>query len=501
MKHRFDTLVEAVLFHAETSGDKPAVILKDEVLTYGELALLARRIAFLFHERYGIKAGDRVMISGVSRPEYPAVLLGLQYLHAVTVPLDKLWPEEAVLRLYDFVRPRMMVTDMEIRREDVAAVTFRALDPAAAPEADPGERFPYVLPDPDRVAEMLFTTGTTGAPKGAMLTYRNIRAITLNNMEGVGIRPDDVVLNPLPLCHSLGLREVRMALYAGATLVLQNGFSAPGELRGNIDRFHCTGFVCVPAVLERLTRSEEGFEQLFGRFRFMEIGAGSLSMNLRKRLPAMLPDTEIFNTWGSSETGGVIFLDVKRRQDKIASLGKPVSSSRVKVVGPSGEEIRAPGPENPGRLALSGEMVMAGYYSMPEENRSALADGWFLTSDLVYTDGDGFVYMLGRVDDIINVGGEKVSPIEVERFAGEYEKIRDAACIGVPDEILGQIPVLFVQAEDPFDTEELMDFLREKLGKHKRPREIVRIGELPRNRMEKLDRKALRKLWDNRRPG
>ena len=116
MKHRFDTLVEAVLFHAETSGDKPAVILKDEVLTYGELALLVRRIAFLFHERYGIKAGDRVMISGVSRPEYPAVLLGLQYLHAVTVPLDKLWPRE-IVRVGELPRNRMEKLDRKALRK------------------------------------------------------------------------------------------------------------------------------------------------------------------------------------------------------------------------------------------------------------------------------------------------------------------------------------------------------------------------------------------------
>ena len=492
----YSTLVEAVLSHAKTVGDKQAIILKKTVLSYAQVAEQVRKTASLLYNRYGISAGDRVMISGLSKPEYLIALMGVQFLHAVTVPLDKVWLEDTVLRLFDFVRPRIIITDMVIHREDVPTVSLRGL--YSDVQAYDGTLPEYALPPVDSIAEILFTTGTTGTPKGAVLTYANIRAITNNNIEGVGTRADDVILDPLPLCHSLGLREARMALYIGATLVIQNGFTFLREMRDNIEAFRCTGFVCVPAVMEQLTHSLDGFAELFSGFRYMEIGAGSLSYNLRKRLPVLLPDTEIINTWGASETGGVIFLDVKRRQDKLAALGKPVSSAGIKVVGESGEEIRATGIDNAGRLAVRGEMTMAGYYSMPEVNRVTLRDGWLLTNDLVYTDDEGFVYMLGRVDDIINVGGEKVSPIEVENVATEHGKVLDAACIGVPDEIMGQVPVLFVEAEEPFSREDLLRFLAGRLERYKLPKTVVRVNGIPRNRMKKLDRKAVRRMWEER---
>ena len=492
----FSTLVEAVLSHSESNGDKPAIILKKRVLSYFQLGKQIRETAKILREQYGISAGDRVMVSALSKPEFLVVFLGIQYLHAITVPLDRVWLEETVFQLYEFVRPKIVITDMLIQRAGVPVISLRELYGDILAGKDSGSE--YILPDMNCTAEMLFTTGTTGMPKGVLLTYGNIRAITNNNIEGVGIRPDDVVLNALPLCHSLGIREARMTLYTGATLVLQNGFSFPRELRENIQEFNCTGFVCVPATMEKLTRSVEGFAELFSHFRYIEIGAGSLSYDLKKRLPKMLPDTNIYNTWGSSETGGVIFLDVKHRQDKTASLGKPVTSARIKVIGDNGDEIHATSIDNAGRMAVYGEMIMSGYYNMPEINRITLVDGWLVTNDLVYTDDDGFVYMLGRADDMINVGGEKVSPIEVENVATEYDKVRDAACIGVTDEIMGQVPVLFVQSDDPFSEAELAHFIASRLETYKVPKVICRVSEIPRNRMKKLERKAVMELWENR---
>lgn len=492
----FHTIVEAILSHTKSKGDKPAIILKKSSLSYSELADQIKKTAHILKNRHGIQAGDKVMISGLSKPEYLVVFLGIQYLHATTVPLDKVWLEDTVLKLFDFIRPKIVITDMAIHREDVPVVSLRELYRDVVEVQEKTED--YILPEFDAIAEMLFTTGTTGTPKGAMLTYGNICSITNNNIEGVGIKETDVVLDPLPLCHSLGLREARMTLYVGATLVIQNGFTFRKELRSNILDLGCTGFVCVPATMEQLTRSIDDFSDLFSHFRYMEIGAGSLSYDLKKRLPQMLPDTEIYNTWGSSETGGVIFLDVKNRQDKITALGKPVKSAEIKVIGEDGASIHATNIDNAGRLAVKGSMTMAGYYNMPEVNKATLVDGWLLTNDLVYTDEEGFVYMLGRADEIINVGGEKVSPIEVENVATEFDKVTDAACIGVHDDVMGQVPALFVAVEEPYSEEELLHFLTGKLESFKVPKQIIRVAEIPRNRMKKLDRKAVRKLWDEK---
>ncbi len=492
----YQTLVEAVRAHAAATPEKRAIVLKKNAVTYAELERRMRNAAVLLSNKYGIKAGDRVMISGLSKPEYLVVFLGIQYLHAITLPLDKVWLEDTVLQLYDFVDPKLIITDVHIKREDVRTVSLRGLYEEATSGDD--KTLDYVLPASDTVAEMLFTTGTTGKPKGAMLTYGNILSITTNNIEGVGINSEDIVLNALPLCHSLGLREARVSLYLGATLVIQNGFSFPKELRNNIEEFNCTGFVCVPATMEQLTRTVSGFEELFGRFRYIEIGAGSLSYDLRKRLPQMLPNTEIYNAWGSSETGGAIFLDIGNRKDKITALGKPVKAACIKVVDNDGMEIKATGIDDAGRMAIKGPMTMAGYYNMPEVNAATLIDGWLYTNDLVYTDDDGFVYMLGRADDIINTGGEKVSPIEIENVATEYTTVHDAACIGVQDDIMGQVPVLYVVTEDPYDEKDLVHYLAGRMEAFKLPKHIIRVSEIPRNRMKKIDRKAVKRLWDER---
>ena len=489
------TLVEAVLTHAGTDGDKPALITRGSVTTYAELARRVKRMAAILRTENGVEAGDRVMITGLSKQDYPTALLAVQYLRAVTVPVDKVWLEETVLRLYDTIEPKLVLTDMPFHREGVRARSLKELfDTAAEPGEAPADT--YVLPEADAIAEMLFTTGTTGTPKGVMLSFGNILAITENNIAGTDFRKEDVLLDALPLCHSLGLRLLRMSLYTGATAVIQNGFAFPKELRENVLDNGCTAFVCVPAIMEKLTREVKDFPELFGHFRLMEIGAGSLSLDLKKRLPELLPNVQIYNTWGSSETGGVIFLDVNGRPDKAAALGKPVETAEVKVIGPDGGTVKARDMDTAGRLALRGKMTMAGYYNLPEITAETLVDGWLYTNDLVYMDDEGFVYMLGRADDIINVGGEKVSPLEIENTASEFEKVWDTACIGVADPVLGQVPVLFVQTAPSFRAEELASFLAQQMEPFKQPREIIQVPEIPRNRMKKLDRKGVRALWD-----
>ena len=496
----YQTIVEAVLDHAKCRPAKNALIMKKETVDYKGLGNLVRKCAIILREKYHIQAGDKVMITALSRPEFLVIFLGVQYLHGVTIPLDKSWHKDTLLKMAAFIRPELIISNKTLGETDIKVAGIKDLyrEIMEIREEPPEE---YQLPEENQVAEILFTTGTTGTPKGAMLTYGNILSITRNNIEGVGFREDDIVLDALPLCHSLGLREARMVLFSGGTLVLQNGFSFLKELCHNMEANQCTGFVGIPAVMERLCRSLPDFEKVFGRLRYMEIGAGSLSIDMKKRLPVLLPNADIFNVWGSSETGGVIYLDVRRRQDKIAALGKAVTAAKIGIIGQDGRQILDRDINHAGRMAVCGQMTMAGYYDMPEAGRETLADGWLITKDLVYMDDEDFIYMIGRADDIINVGGEKVSPAEVENAASEFELVREAACIGVedPEKIMGQVPVLYVAAEgkDPFPEDQLMKFLSRKLEIFKLPKQILYIREIPRNRMGKINRNELRRIWES----
>lgn len=484
--------------HGEKTPEKLALGFKKNCISYGQLCEKMKKAAGYMKAIYHVEEGDMVLLTALSKPEYVIAYLAIQYIGAVSVPADKAAKAESMEFLCDYVKPKLVLADGAFDKTKIQCVSYKEFFEKCYEEENPALE-DYQEPSEVALAEMLFTTGTTGRPKGAMLSIENIYASIHNTWHGVGMLKEDVVLIPLPLNHSVGMRVLRTALYLGATVILQNGFTFARELENNISNFQCTGVVSVPASLEVVYRQmQDKFPQIMGKLRYMEIGAGSLSYEMKRKLVQLLPDTQIINTWGSSETGGAIFLNVSKHPEKLTSLGKPIDGVELQVRDQDGNVIQARDINTAGRMVLRGKMQMQGYFQMPEETKKTLVDGWLYTNDMVYTDEDGYVYMLGRADDIINVGGEKVSPIEVENCVQEYEDIRECACIGVedPDGILGQVPILYVVPESGhYKEEELIQFLSGRMEKYKLPKQYLVIDELPRNRMKKLDRKALRKMW------
>lgn len=513
-----DTLIKRIIYLAGTNPDKLAAAFKKDRLTYSELANkiinIGTRLALM-----GVRRGDRVIFTAVSKPEMIAAYLGIQYCGAVAVFIDKNTTPENAIAVYEDAQAVLYLTDKPMKDcENVNAVSFEnsvinsenknTLNIASLKQiymTQMSEKMEYVEPVEDDMAELLFTTGTTGKPKGVILTYKAVYNILKNTIEGIGISEDERFLIPLPLNHSFALRVLRATLYQGATVVLQNGFAFAKEIETNQETFKCTALAAVPASMEILrSQMQDKFEEILGRFRYIEVGAGSLTIVQRKRLTKQLPNTVIYNTWGSSESGGALFTnvtDVSQNESRIATVGKPLSCVQVKVLDENGNEIKESSPDKAGRMALKGDMLMAGYWNRSELTKETLQNGWLITSDMVYTDADGYVYMLGRADDIINVGGEKVSPIEVENIAGQYEHIKECACIGVndPDEVLGQVPVLLVVAKDNgFTKAGIQTFLANKMERYKLPQHYMIVQELPRNKMGKLDRKQMHKMWDDK---
>ena len=492
------TLVEAVRRHAAEQPDKPALHFRDKSLTYRQLW---RQVSLLggYLQSLGVEPGDRIMLTGASRPEYVVSLLAVQLAGGVTVPVDRN-PKPATLSyIRQLTGAKLYLSTLKKGPEGLRLIPYaEAL--AAAEELD-SEATP-VSADPDRLTELLFTTGTTGTPKGASHTLRCLAANMENTRSGIGIRGDDIILLPLPLNHSFGMRVLRAYLLAGGTVVLQNGFGFARETELNIQQFHCTAMACVPSSMDLMLRQmEDRAGRIFGQLRYIEFGAGALSVQRRKELTALLPNTELFNVWGSSETGGCLFLHVNRQPEKITSAGRPLEGIEVRLLSQEdGTPLEGRGPDVVGKLSLRGQMQMVGYYGKPELTAAALRDGWLVTNDLVWRDADGFVYMLGRADDIINVGGEKASPVEIENQASQCPGVAECACIGVADTegVLGEIPALYIVPErSPFDPAAVVKFLTPLLEGYKLPKKFVLVDALPRNAMGKLDRKALRRMWSD----
>ena len=496
-----ETLIQRIEELAQKQPDKLAVAFKNDQLTYSGLNVKIHDVASRMSE-LGIEKGDRVLFSAVSKPEMAVLYLAIQYLGAVAVFIDKNATAQNAVTIYKDADAKLFFTDKPVKgyEDECKVYSLRQV------YSECGNReISYCLPQEDDLAEMIYTSGTTGKPKGCMLTYKAINSIWMNTIRGIGMREDDITLIPLPLNHSFALRVFRACLYIGATVVLQNGFTFAKDIENNLDRYACTAVAIVPASVETIARQmQDKFPEIMGRFRYIEVSAGSLSVDQRKRLTRQLPNTVIHNTWGSSESGGALFLNVtdiaKNRPEKIATLGRPLDGISVRTLDENGNAFESD-KAHPGRMSIRGDMQMSGYWNRPELTADTLKDGWLTTGDMIYRDEDGYLYMLGRADDIINVGGEKVSPIEVENVAGEYENIYECACIGVedPEGVLGNVPVLFVAAKNnKYSEDDLRHFLSLRLEKYKVPVKFVEVVELPRNSMQKVDKHALKGMWERK---
>lgn len=501
-----DTLINRMTKLAQEQPDQLAVAFKSEQLTYAQLLDKIKWIGNRLSE-LGVGRGDRVLFTALSKPEMVAAYLGIQYCGAVAVFLDKNATVENMEFVYQDTNAVLLLSDKPMKgmSDHIRVHSLKKIYGVEADESESIDKVKYEIPCEDTIAELLYTTGTTGKPKGVMLTYKAVYYILKNTIDGIGIQEDERLLLPLPLNHSFALRVLRAVLYQGASVILQNGFTFAKEIENNLDAYQCTALAVVPASIETISRQMQGkFAEIMGRFRYIEAGAGSLTIEQRKRLVQLLPNTTIYNTWGSSESGGALFVNVSEiasDSQKVSSIGKPLQGIQIRVLDEQGKEMLHSDKEHPGRMSLKGDMQMAGYWNRPELTEETLREGWLLTGDMVYTDEDGYVYMLGRADDIINVGGEKVSPIEVENVACEYLHISECACIGIPDpeEILGFVPALYVVVKDNvYSQEELHTYLASRLERYKLPAQYVPIQELPRNRMQKIDRKVLKKMWEER---
>ena len=506
-----DTLLHRVKELAQSRKDKTAVVFKKESLTYPELFSKALSVAARLKEM-GVRPGDRVCFSAVSKPEMVAVYLAVHACRAVAVFLDKGATPEHMAEIYTASGAVILLTDKPMKEAGEGINVFSLKEvygSGTAPlETD------IELPPEDELADILFTTGTTGKPKGVMLSYKAVYHILKNTVEGCGYSENTVILLPLPLNHSFALRVLRAVLYAGGTVVLQNGFTFAQEAEKNILEHNCNSIAVVPASYEMMkNQMQDKFLPVMSHIESFEAGAGSLSAGQRYDLVKTLPDARIMNVWGSSESGGAIFCDVQetvKSEETAGALGKAKAGVEVMFLSQDApfsepEKIRgrirdfsiSADRENPGRMAIKGDMIMSGYWGDPQKTAESLIDGWLITGDLAYED-KGNIFMLGRADDLINYGGEKVSPIEVENAVSRYDSIVDCGCIGVDDEFSGQIPVLFVVTGIGFDNTAFQKWMAERIEKTKMPKKTLVVEEIPRNRMKKIDRKGLRRMWEDR---
>ncbi|MHC4161236.1 MAG: class I adenylate-forming enzyme family protein [Planctomycetota bacterium] len=482
-------LVAQLLKRARQSPDHLAIIAGEQTVTYGELRqrilAAAAELASL-----GVQPGDCVILAASGSPAFAYGYFATHLTGAVAVPLDPQAPDTRLAHVAGRVEPRAIFAARAYEHATLGPV--RAIDDLAGLESNGDEP---QGPRPDDLADLLFTTGTSGAPKGVMLTHRNILAAA-TNINGV-LKNDasDREVVPLPLSHSFGLGRLRCNALAGGTVILVGGFKLPGEILNAMERWKATGLAVVPAGMAVLVRF--GQEELAGfsdQLKYMEFGSAPMPLATKQLLIRILPRTRVWMHYGLTEASRCTFIEFHDSRDFLDSIGKPTPNVEVRIVD---EQNRDVPPGAPGEIVVKGGMVAAGYWQDPERTAKTLVDGWLHTGDLGHNDEHGYVYLHGRKGDMINVGGFNVSPVEVEEVLAQHPAIEHGACIGIPDpnEVSGEVVKVFlvlVNGQARPTRRELVDWLKPRLEPYKVPVAFEWVDSLPKTGSGKLQRGVLR---------
>lgn len=485
-------LEEKVLEYGEIKSDKLAIGFKNEKVTYKELKNKILQICS-FLSKHGIGRKSIVLLQAVTGSDYIATYLALHCLGAIAVPIDRKANIETIKDIQ-----RQLETFFFIGEDKSVSLLNNGIRyPDYLEEKDVFHYVPLVYSAED-IYDILFTTGTTGQSKGVMVTRGSVLAAIQNEIEGPKMTSGEILLIPIPLNHSFGIGKMRAVLYLGGTAILQNGVSMVSELNNNIQKFHCTAMICVPSALNIISKQAgERLGEILGNLHFIEAASAPFGVELKEKLLLQLPNVHILNRFGSTETPAAIYLDIKENPDKLASIGRAVSGVRVKIVDETRQEI-ASSKENIGKIAISGAMLMKGYYKEEELTKSVLQDGWLYSKDMAFIDRDGYVFLMGRDDDVINTGGKKFSPLEVEDLLMKSELVKECAIVGIPDPdgVLGTIPVIaYSPCQKHVDGKAILNYLKERIEKYKIPMKYICVKSLPRNYMGKLERNMVKKLF------
>lgn len=497
----YPSIVENLARNAVKTPDKLCLADEHKALTYKQVWDAVCGLAMEL-DRLGVKRGSCVTVECNQSVEHMISEFAIQLLKGIFVPLEK---NAAVGRILEISREtdaavhignRVIDELTDIPYIDITGVTDYSLglerDGIYRGSIEDLELVDF--PKHDDVAEILFSTGTTGKSKGIVLTHGNDIAIAENVCFGVKMKPDNVEMIPMPTSHSHGLRRTYANMANGSSVVFVDNLMLLKKVFAMMDEYRVTSMDLSPSMLGIIFKlSKDRLGDYADTMDYIQLGSAPLSEEDKEHLSRILPKTRLYNFYGSTEAGCSCLMDFNEAQKPKGCIGKPAVNAEFIVV----DENRRPidsSIDNLGFLASRGAINMKEYFNAPQLTAEAMPDGDYIyTKDLGYIDEDGYVYMLGRKDDVINFGGVKISPEEIESMVIKSDMIRDCACIPVEDKLTGQAPKLFIALADDmeYDDKTFKSFLAEILDANKQPKFVEIIDEIPRTFNGKIRRKEL----------
>lgn len=522
MEEQISSIVEALKINAEKTPDKLCVGDKKNQVTYKEFWNMVKKAAVYLQEK-GVQKGDMVVIRGAQKVEFLLGVFGVQLAGGAVCPLEKAIKDDRIMEIMNFVDSNIYLAEKPVKNTNVNNISLKEMfkvvqnNEAVTPnentdnsenvvlnESSDGSEAvnskEFILPASDDLSEILFTTGTTGKSKGIEVTFGCNVAIAQNVIDSVGMEKDEIELITTPINHSLAIRRSYGAIYNGSSIVLTDGIKFVEDFFKLLDRYKITAITFVPAILEQVLKfAKDRFATYDNQFQYIQLGSAPLSETNKEILTKMFPTTRLYNTYGATESGCTVILEFSKYGHKKKCIGRTTVNTEILFVDDKRNIVEA-SLEKPGILAFKGKMNMRSYYKEPEITKEVMDEnGVVYTNDLGYLGEDGLVYLLGRQGDVINMGGIKIAPTEIEEVAMKHEMIKDCACIPIKDEITGEAPKLFVTLNEGYqlDQKELSKYLLSKLESLKVPKTFEVIDEIPRTFNGKIIRKQLKALENN----
>lgn len=468
--------------------EKEAIRFEGISYTYKDLAEITQKLAGQLQQR-GIKAKDRVALYLPNCPEFIFWYLAIAHIGAIVVPLHFTLTLEEVQTILTDCSASLLITNREKREGSILAI------PSICVEESPPTLFPSLLYPIEKEDELaiLYTSGTTGFPKGATLTHGNVRFISQSIIRLCQTTPNDRLLLVVPLSHCFGQNLIlHHALQSGASIVLVRSFD-PKNLIDVMEQEKVTMIFGVPTMYRLLLQASFDKGRL-NSIRYCHSGAASLSKEIAQSW-FMRFGIPIHQGYGLTESSPLACYNTHPQNDP-TSIGKPIEQVKVKIVDDQGVEVAV---GELGEIAIQGPNVMKGYWNRAEDTALTIRDNWLYSGDIGRVDALGNFYLIDRKKDLINVSGMKVYPAEVERILEQHPAVKEAAVFGLPDPIIGErIYASIVLKEKQVSTHtELIQFCKKKLAPFKIPEKFDWKESLPRNPTGKILRRMLREKRDD----
>lgn len=499
-------------FRARSHGTKEAVVSGAERLSFTQLAGRARSIGNQL-KHLGVRFGDRVAIFLPNGVDFLASFYAVLGMGAVVVPINPLLKSDEIAYILQdsealtlIVHSTLVETALQslstakslkslivaggddvMRKRPATTIEIDELCTAVAPEnAD----WPIQIQPETDLAALVYTSGTTGKPKGAMLTHQNLLSVFPSRLDLFDVDENDKCLAALPLCHIYGMTVVMIGTVArGGTLVIIPKFDAKGTLEA-IEREGVTILPAVPAMYSMMLAELAENPVDLSAMRICFSGGAPLSTELLAKIEDAF-GVPVIEGYALTETACVATINPLHGIRKIGSVGPAVPGVQMAIMDNAGKQLPA-GPDNIGEIAVSGPNIMVGYYKQPNATAEVIKDGWFLTGDLGYRDHDNYIFIVGRKKELILRGGANVYPREVEDVIMRLAGIREAAVIGIPDERMGErVKAIVVRSDESVTEDQIKQHCTTFLADYKVPRVVEFVDSLPRNSTGKVLKRLL----------